>query len=224
MLPDQYFTPEKSDAAIRELVSRIGIDALFEKITVRTIDSGTFPALAVRLDPPFHTMLIKNRAGGFVYYRRLAAETGRLLFWAYADGRLPWILRDYPTGAEEALTGLFSGMALDPEFLAEQFQIPRKRLAEFDQFNRWRRCFPRRMLLISFLCMSGRRKIRRQFWSAVLTGVPDRFYQWIETLVTGDLQKYPSAGVAVQPSTSWGDSVPAFRCDCRADKRAESFL
>lgn len=199
VLPDSFFTPERSEAAIKALMSRLGLDSLFERLTVQAIDSGTFPALAVRLDPPYKTMLVTNRSGGFNYYRRLAAETGRALVWVFADSTLPWLLRNNPNGADEALTGLFSSLALDPDFLAEQFQIPQDQLNEFKQYDRWQTIFRLRRTLVYFLLdyylseEEGHRPTR-DFWSLEysLLGTPDSSFQWIESLVTGELQKYPA--------------------------------
>lgn len=197
-LPDKYFAVEKSTAAVRKLFSGIGIDSIFDKVTVRTLDSGTFPAVAVRLDPPYSNILITNRKGGFVYYRRLAAEAGRLLPWVYADSSLPHVLRDYPNGAEESLTLLFSSLALKRSFLAENFSIPDEELDRFERCNRWLSIYRLRQLLVFYLfdyyLSEGQEPDpEKTYWSLEksLFGVNDSSFQWIETLITGDLDKFP---------------------------------
>jgi len=197
-LPDKYFPAEKSVAAIRKLLSGMGIDSLFDKILLRTLDSGSFPAVAVRLDPPYSNILITNRKGGFLYYRRLAAETGRLLPWVFADSSLPHTLRDYPAGAEEALTLLISSLAMTRSFLADNFSIPAEELNRFDNYNRWLSIYRLRQVLISYLfdyyLSEGKEpNPEKTYWSLEksLFGVNDSSFQWIETLITGDLDKYP---------------------------------
>jgi hypothetical protein len=197
-LPDSFFTAEKSEAALGSLLARMGIDSLFERVTRRTFDSGVFPAVAVRIDPPHHNVLITNRDGGFLYYRRLAAEAGRLLPWVFADSSLPRLERDYPSGAEESLTGLFASLATHRQFLATHFTIPDSTLHRFESYDRWLTIFRLRQLLLFYLLdyylsEGGESSPRQTYWSLEysLLGVRDSSYRWMETLIMGELSKYP---------------------------------
>jgi hypothetical protein len=197
VLPDSSFTVEKIDAAVRLLLAGLGLSDLTEKLTIR-VDSSGYPALAIRLCPPYDNLLLKNNQGGFGNYRRQTAELGRALPWVYADSSLPYMMRDYPDGSEEMLTGLFEGLALDPEFLADNFNIDADDLKRFDAHQRWQTIYNLRRTLLYFYfdyLLSDENapdpmKLYLSLESSLLgTGVSS--YQWIEALITGGLETFP---------------------------------
>jgi len=197
VLPDSCFPAEKIDSALARLVRGMGLEDLTEKLTIR-VDSSALPALAVRLNPPYDNLLLKCNQGGFVNYQRLAGELGRALPWVYADTTLPYLLRDYPIGAEEMLTDLFEALALRPEFLAANFSIAPEDLEQFETYRRWQ-------------IISGIRRVIMYFdfdyyLSNDLASDPDSLYmaledtlfqtgdsthQWIEMLLTGEMETFP---------------------------------
>jgi hypothetical protein len=231
-LPDTYFPAQKADAAVRSLLAGMGLDSLFDKIIIRTLDSGTFPAVAIRLDPPYSNILIANRNGGFVYYRRLAAEVGRLLPWVFADTSLPHVLREYPGGAEESLTLLMSSLALTKDFLSDHFAIPAAELDRFERYNRWLSIYRLRQILTFYLfdyyLSEGKEpNPEKTYWSLEksLLGVNDSSFQWIETLITGDLDKYPQRLASAYLRIKLDEILfQKFGEKFIADKRAGRFL
>ena len=125
-------------------------------------------------------------------------ETGRLLMWVYADSSLPYLLRDYPKGAEEMLTGLLEDLALDSAFLAANFEIDQEELNRFVRYDRWLRVFRIRQVILYFLFdyyLSQEINVDpvELYWSQEnsLLGCPDSSYHWIETLLMGNLSRYP---------------------------------
>lgn len=198
VLPDSFFTPEAVSNAMERLLTGMGLGLVHDRLRVRTVDSAGYAALAVRLCPPYDNLLLDNREGGFAYYRRLAAELGRSLPWVYADTTLPYVLRDYPAGSEEALTLLFEMMALEAGFLAEQFSIPADKLDEFERNYRRLTAFRIRQSLLYFyfdyyLSQEIASDPVRLYLALQdsLFGVRDSSYQWIEILVTGGLESAP---------------------------------
>jgi len=88
VLPDSYFPVDTVQASLGRLLTKFGLADLTERLSVNQIDTGGFPALAIRLCPPYKDFLMDSRGGGFAYYRRLISEYGRSLPWAYADSTL----------------------------------------------------------------------------------------------------------------------------------------
>ena len=197
-LPDVYFTPEKVDSAIRQLLRGFGFGDLLDRLDIRVVDSGSYSALAIRLFPPDENLLITNRQGGYGYYTRLAAELGRSLPWVYADSALPYVLRDYPIGSEEMLTALFETLAIDSAFLATHFDIPAEALAKYSKKYRQLTTFRLRQTLLFFyfdyyLSEEKAANPGKLFMALEdsLFKVQDSSYQWIEILITGGLQSAP---------------------------------
>jgi hypothetical protein len=197
-LPDAYFPVAAADSAVAAILAGVGLDSLAQKLVIITVDSAQWPALAIRFLPPYDVQLVKSTLGGFAYYRRLASEMARTLPWVYADTALPNLLRDYPFGMEEMLTGTFDGWALDSAFLAARFAIPKDRLDHFITCNRWLAVFRLRQQLVYFemqyyLSEGASSDPTALYWSLEksLLGVADSSYQWIETLLTGTMEKYP---------------------------------
>lgn len=197
-LPDRYFSPAAADLAVKKLLTSVGLDSLIPKLVTVKADSAQWPALAVRFAPPYDVQLIQSTLGGFAYYRRSVAEIARSLPWVFADTTLPFLLRDYPPGTEEMMTGTFESWALDSAFLAANFAIPPDTLARFVAVHRWMVVFRLRQQLVYFLmeyylsdgAMADPVPL---YWALEksLLGVTDSSYQWIETLLTGTLEKYP---------------------------------
>jgi hypothetical protein len=197
-LPDEYFTIAAADSAVARLLARVRLDSLTSKLVVVQADSSRWPALAVRFLPPYDIQLVKSSLGGFAYYRRLISETARTLPWVFTDTTLPFLLRDYPAGTEEMLTGTFEAWALDSAFLAANFSIPPDMLKRFITCNRWMTMLRLRQQLAYFsmeyfLSEGTSTDPVPLYWSLEksLLGVTDSSYQWIETLLTGTLEKYP---------------------------------
>lgn len=197
-LPDEYFPLSAADSAVSKLLAGVGLDSLAQKLVIIKVDSARWPALAIRFLPPYDVQMVKSNLGGFAYYRRLVSEMSRTLPWVYADTTLPYLLRDYPSGTEEMLTGAFEGWAMDSAFLAANFSIPKDRLDRFVACNRWLAVFRLRQQLVYFMMeyflsegtSTGPVTL---YWSLEksLLGVTDSSYQWIETLLTGTMEKYP---------------------------------
>lgn len=197
-LPDSCFSAEKSAAAIKQLLSGLGLDSLPDLINIRPIDSGTIPALAIRLLPPDDNLFLRSGQSGFDAYRRLAAEWGRCLVWVYSDKSLPYLLRDYPTGTEESLAILFENLALRKNYLSDNFDIAENELERFVECDRWMSIFQMRRMVMFFLFdYNLSQKIetdpKELYWSLEKSclGVNDSSFLWIETLMTGNLQRYP---------------------------------
>jgi len=195
VLSDQYFPAGAVQEALTRLLTGFGLPDLPERLAVSQIDSGGFPAVAVRLCPPYKDLLLDSRAGGFDYYRRLVSEYGRALPWAYADSALPNTLRDYPPGSEEMLTLLFESMAEDSAFLARNFHIPEGELARFAAARRRLTVFQIRHTLLYFYfdySLSHHNAPNPPRYYMALTdtlfGAHDSSYQWIEVLVTGGME------------------------------------
>ncbi len=197
-LPDEYFPTVAADSTVAKLMAGVGLDSLVRKLVIIKVDSARWPAVAIRFLPPNDVQLVKSNLGGFTYYRRLASEMARTLPWVYADTTLPILLRDYPPGTEEMLTGAFEAWALDSAFLAANFSIPKDRLSRFITCNRWLAVFRLRQQLVYFtmeyfLSEGTSTDPVTLYWSLEksLLGVTDSSYQWIETLLTGSMEKYP---------------------------------
>ncbi|MCP4568756.1 MAG: hypothetical protein GY841_14350 [FCB group bacterium] len=198
VLPDVYFTIDRADKAVAALLSETGFNHVYEKLDIITIDSAGWPAIAIKLNPPYDTRLILSKAGGFAYYRRLIAEIARTLPWIYADSTQLNMLRTYPNGTEEMFTTMFENRALDSAFLAEYFEIPQDELNRFITHNRWINIFRMRQVLMNYFFdsyLSGGRSSdpTELYWSLEksLLGVNDSSYSWIETLISGNMNKYP---------------------------------
>lgn len=200
-LPGVFFPADKVEAALEELLIELGLGDMTQRLTVRDEQMGVVPALAIRLCPPRDILLLKNDQGGlggFDYYRRLAAEYGRVLPWVYADTALPHLLRDYPQGSEEMLTRLFVERALEREFLARHFDIPPERLDRFEKYHLWMTVFELREVLLFFYFdyyMSDAQGTDPGALFASLekslAGAALPTYRWIESLVQGELDAYP---------------------------------
>jgi hypothetical protein len=195
VLPDGYFPADTVQTALTRLLTGFGLPDLPERLKVAQIDSGGFPAVAVRMYPPYNDLLLDSRGSGFKYYRRLISEYGRTLPWAYADSTLPYTLRDYPPGSEEMLTLLFTSMAEDSAFLARNFHIPDGELARFAAARRRLTVFQIRHALLYFyfdysLSRDNSPDPPRYYMALTdtLFGAHDSSYQWIEVLVTGGLE------------------------------------
>ena len=198
-LSDQYFPVEKSETAVRKIFSEAGLDSLYEGLDIQTVITKSWPTVAIKMCPPYENRLIKSSQDTFAYYRRLVAEAARSLPWIYADTLIPYILRDYPTGTEEMLTTLFENRAMDKSFLAEQFDLPPEELDRFDTYNRWLSLFRLRQILMNFFfdhdLSGGQASDPATLYHSLeksLLGVDDESYYWIETLITGSLEKYPT--------------------------------
>lgn len=198
-LPDRYFSVAASDSAVQKLLASVGLDSLTARLVIVPVDSSRWPALAIRFSPPYDVQLVKSTLGGFAYYRRLISETARTLPWIFTDTTLPFLLRDYPDGTEEMLTGTFEAWALDSAFLTANFAIPGDTLARFVGAYRWSNVFRLRQQLAYFLMeyylSDGTvNDPVSLYWSLEksLLGVTDNSYQWIETLLTGTMEKYPN--------------------------------
>jgi len=197
VLPDSCFPPDKIDTALARLLAGLGLEALNEKLTVR-VDSTALPALAVRLYPPFDNLLLKCNRGGFLNYRRLAGELGRAMPWVFADTSLPYLLRDYPIGSEEMMTDLFEKLALRPEFLAANFSIAPDDLKRFETYRRWQVVSGIRRVLLYFYfdyyLSNSETTNPDSLYMALedsLFKTGDSTYQWIEILLTGELETFP---------------------------------
>ena len=198
VLPDQYFPPRRTDSVLTRLLDGLGLADLTGKLKVREFDSAGNPALAIRLYPPDDVLFFKTMQGGYLRYRRQAAEFGRALPWAYADSALPYLLREYPKGSEEMLTLLFESMALDSQFLAGNFNVPGDELAKFEQKSRWLAVFRIRQVLVYFYfdyyLSDGQASDPISLFKKLetsLLGVDASSYQWIESLVSGKIGDYP---------------------------------
>ncbi|MDD4052854.1 MAG: hypothetical protein PHR28_13275 [candidate division Zixibacteria bacterium] len=197
-LPDEYFSTAAADSAVSKIMAGVGLDSLAQKLVIIKVDSARWPALAIRFLPPYDVQMVKSNLGGFAYYRRLVTEMARTLPWVYADTALPFLLRDYPAGTEEMITGAFEGWALDSAFLAANFSIPQDQLNRFITCNRRLSVFRLRQQLVYFMMeyylSEGKSAVPATlFWSLEksLLGVTDSSFQWIETLLTGTMEKYP---------------------------------
>lgn len=197
VLPDSCFTPDKIDVAITRLLAGLGLEHLTDNLNIR-VDSSSFPALGIRLFPPFDNLLLRNNQGGFSNYLRLAGELGRVLPWVYADSTLPYLLRDYPLGSEEMLTGLFEELALRPDFLRANFQVSPDDLKRFETYRRWQTIVDIRRVLLYFYfdyyLSDGRAEDPTRLYIALedsLFADADTTYQWIETLLTGGMETFP---------------------------------
>ncbi len=195
VLPDKYFPSDAVQEALTRLLTGFGVPDLPERLTVTQIDSGGFPALAVRLCPPYKDLLLDSQGSGFDYYRRLITEYGRTLPWAYADSSLPYTLRDYPSGSEDMLTQLFGTMAEDSAFLAQNFHIPDDELARYAAARRRLTIFEIRHALLYFYfdySLSRENAPNPPGYYIALTdtlfGAHDSSYQWIEVLATGGME------------------------------------
>lgn len=198
VLADSLFPAEKCLEVMDSLVSAMGLKGLMQRIKRQTVETIVPSVLAIKLQPPYDNVLYENHQGGFDYFRQLARETGRIMMWAYSDSTLPYMLRDYPQGCEEMLTGLIEDMALDSAFLAEHFSPDAKELDRFVKYNRWFQIFHIRQVLLYFLFdyyLSDNRydSPAELYWSleSSLLDCPDSSYLWIETLLMGTLSRYP---------------------------------
>ncbi len=198
ILADSLFPADKCEKAVAALMAGLGLAGIREKANVYEIARGPQPALAVKLYPPYENAFFDSREGGFDYYRRLAMETGRLIMWAQADSTLPFLLREYPIGTEEVLTGLAEDLALDSVFLADFFGIDAIDLNRFLKYDRWLRVLRIRQLLLYFFfdyyLSEGRESDPVSlYWrlEESIMGSPDSSYHWIETLLSGSLKRYP---------------------------------
>jgi hypothetical protein len=197
ILPDSCFSSDKIETALNRLLVDFGLEKISDELKVR-VDSSGFPALSVRLCPPYDNLLLKSNQGDFHNYRRLAAEYGRALPWVYADSSLPYLLREYPAGAEEMLTGLFEELALRPEFLKKNFDIPSEDLVRFETYNRWLTIFHLRRVLLYFYFdyylseenIGDPSKLYNSFEDS-LFGTGGGTDQWIETLIAGGIETFP---------------------------------
>jgi hypothetical protein len=197
-LPDQYFTTDNIETAIKDLFVAIGLDHIHDMITVDKIDSAGIGALGVRLYPPDDNLLFIGSGDGFDTYIRRVIETARVLPWIYADTALPYVLRDYPLGSEEMLTGIFESLALRKDFLAAHFDIPETELERYETFRRWQEAFRIRQILLYFYfdyyLSAGQADDPSRTFIALqdsLFDVRDKSYQWVETLLTGRLESFP---------------------------------
>jgi len=197
VLPDSCFSAEKIDAAIGDLLNSLGLDSLLREVSVR-IDSTQLPALAIRLYPPDHNLLLRNNRDGFANYRRLVNELGRLLPWVYADSTIPYILRDYPPGSEETVTGLFEYLALQPDFLSDHFDIEPTDLERFETYRKWQVVAEIRRILMyfyfDFYLSEGKAAGPASLYSSLedtLFATGGNSYSWIETLLTGAMESFP---------------------------------
>jgi len=197
-LPDSFFTVAKVDSAVAAIFRRCGLDSLLGRLTVTVVDSASWEAVAVRVDPPYRTRLLEGSGGGFEFYRRRVTETARALPWVFTDSALPSLLRDYPPGTEEMLTATFEQTALDSAFLVDRFAIPASLVSRFAVFERWQTIFRIRQVALFYyldyyLSKNDSARPDSLYWSleSLLLGTSDSTSQWIETLITGELQKYP---------------------------------
>jgi hypothetical protein len=198
-LPDSFFTPEKNDSAVTRLLYDLGLGGTMDRLTIIPVDSTSLPALAVRLLPPDEVLLVRSNRGGFAAYQRLATEIGRSLPWVYADTSLPALLRDYPFGSEEMLAGLMEQLALRPTFLADHFGIPQAELERFQKYRRWLNVLRIRQTLqffyFDYYLSEGMAADPIKVSFALedsLFGTSDSTFQWIEVLLEGDLEDYPT--------------------------------
>ncbi len=196
VLPDSCFSPDRIDAAIAKLLSGLGLEHLTDNLMIR-VDSSSFPALGIRLYPPYDNLLLRNNQGGFGNYLRLAGEIGRVLPWVYADSTLPYMLRDYPFGSEEMLTGLFEDLALRPEILTDNFQISPDDLKRFNTYRHWQKVVQIRRVLLYFYFdyylsdeTAGDPVALYISLEDSLFATGDTTYQWIETLLTGGMETF----------------------------------
>ena len=197
-LADSLFPVDKCHEVLNRLLVQLGFSDLKNRIDIQQIEDLNQPALAFRLCPPYDNILFDTRSGGFAYYRRLFMETGRILMWAYADSTLPYLLREYPQGSEEILTGLLEDIALDSAFLAENFEIKAADLNRFIKYDRWLRVFRIRQVLMHFyfdayLSDGPSDSASEQYWAleGSLMLSQDSSFHWIESILTGTLSRYP---------------------------------
>jgi len=198
MLPDSLFPREKVDAAVRELFTGAGLGDVYQQLDIETIENSSWPALAIKLYPPYDNYMVSSGSGGFEYYRRMVAETARSLMWVFADSALPYILRDYPNGAGEVLTQLFEEQALRPEFLMRHFSMDKKMANRFARYHTYYNIFRLRSILMFFFfdyyLSDGSAKNPAELFHTLeesLLKVKDHSQQWIESLITGNMEKYP---------------------------------
>lgn len=198
ILADDYFSTDKVDLAVGRLVDNLGLSSFWSRLTVDSIESGPWPALAVRLDSPYNDHLIKTEQGGFNYYCGLAREMGRAVPWVFADSAIPYLLRTYPAGTEEMLASFFERLALDRDFLSKNFSIPDDELNRFETYYRWLTILEIRKTIAYFffdyhLSDGIATDPTVEYWSLErsLLGVNDSSYQWLEVLINGRLQRYP---------------------------------
>jgi hypothetical protein len=198
VLPDEYFPRDQCDSAVNNLLTGLGLESLADRLHIRILDSDSVPTLAIKLYPPYDNILIKDNRGGFGCYRRLASEVGRSLPWVFADSSLPYVLRDYPPGTEEMLTSLFEDLALNTTFLSDNFSVPVEELIRFERYSRWLTVYRIRQVLLYFLfdyyLAEGKSSDPTTlYWSLEksLLRNGDSSYHWIETVLTGSLERYP---------------------------------
>jgi len=198
VLDDKYFTADKIDLAVHRIVDSLGLSSLWPRLTIDSVETGPWPALAVRLDPPYSNHLIKAGQSGFSYYCSWVREVGRAVPWVFSDSTLPYSLRTYPSGTEEMLSSFFEGEALDRNLLSKNFSIPDEELDRFETYYRWQTLLEIRKTVAYFLLDYHLSEgvgtdPTAEFWSLEhsLLGVSDSSYQWIEVLINGRLQRYP---------------------------------
>jgi hypothetical protein len=196
-LEDSYFTADKIDTAIQRLLKASGFLDLYDRLSLKALDSGQIPALAVGLYPPSDVWLMTSGRNGFEYYRRLVTELGRASGWVYAEPTLPYVLRGYPYGCSETVASLFEDLALSPEMLSSVFGIPDAQIDEFTRARRRLELFQLRQITAYFLfdyyltegVQSDPQALYQTLEESVL-GSTDKSERWIEVLITGEIQRY----------------------------------
>ena len=231
-LPDSFFTVAKVDTAVAAIFRRCGLDSLLGRLTLTVVDSASWEAVAVRVDPPYRTRLLEGAGGGFEFYRRLVTEAARALPCVFADSALPSLLRDYPLGTEEMLTATFEQIALDSAFLVDRLAVPSPLVSRCAVFERWQTIFRIRQVTLFYyldyyLSKDDAARPDSLYWSleSRLLGTSDSTGQWIETLITGELQKYPKWLAHIFSRTKLSEMLRGrFGDRWMADSRAGKFI
>jgi len=197
ILPHGYFPPDVCDSVVREMAEAMGLDSIWHIVRHFRADQVPSAAMALRMYPPYDDALVRGHYGGFGYYTRVSGETGRLIPWVFADTTMPFILRDYPAGTSEMLSGLFIDLAFDSTRLEQRFKIPPEVISEYLTYRNWYQIYQLRHTALYFLfdeyiSRKGNDDLGKYYGKLEkeIFGVKRQSHRWIEILHSGNLSSY----------------------------------
>ncbi len=199
VLPDSFFTQDKINKGVVQLLKNIGLTDLTERLTSLDInDAAMFPATLFRY-PPDDILFVNPNRPGFAGYYRLLSELGKALPWVYADSTLPYLLRTYAPGTAIMTSELFITLGTDPQFLASNFDIPEHDILTYTEGAKFLTLYQIRkvtqhILFDNKLSSNKRDDAVELYWSLEnsVIGAPDSSYFWIDALISGRIEKYPN--------------------------------
>lgn len=199
VLPDSYFSRDRIDTAIVQLLENLGLRQLLDRLTILEVDDKASFAAAIYRYPPDDILFVKTARTGFAGYYRLLSELGKSLPWAYADTTRPFLLRTYAPGTSIMTSELLISLGTDPKFLAANFDIPEEKLKLYGESSKLLTMYQIRKMtqyiLFDYNLSLGKTDdATKLFWDLEqsITGFCDSSYFWIDALVSGRIEDYPN--------------------------------